>query len=487
MNKQNRIIFFSLIIVFFSFCIPLQAIPDSTHTVISGNIKNLNVYPKTKFFTLKIIDFRGKETVLKDSIKKDGTFKFVFDLYITQDISIEPIVGKFIAHPGDNIQLGIDFKNIGYVRFSGDGQKTNQELYKYLNSNYLAVSYNDQKIPILLPEAYKIYCDSVKNQMVKQRQRFIKEVNPSSEVLKWTNDYVKINYFKALLNFPVSINIELMKENKQLVPSSDYYTFLDHVGSVFTTTLLNTDAYELLNGYTFNICLRNLMDITSNKDSFNLVFMNYIIKNQQNTLFKQALIGNFFYQKLNQKDLNFFVTYKSLFDENTQEPFIKKTIDIYYQSLLEDLENPQKATNTIFKRMTNLSGKYLLDSIVTAHKGKVLYLDFWVRGHKYCQDDFTFMKKLMQDTMGKNIEFVYICLDSNIVEGELELMWYQVQGSHVYCNDEQSMSFDKGFDISAIPYYVLINKQGQIAECGNQLGPSNSETIRKIDKLVSEN
>jgi len=484
---MNKKIIFSVLVVFLCICFPLHAIPGATHTVIKGSIKNLSNYPKTKVFTLKIIDFRGKETVLKDSIKKDGTFQFEFELYIAQDISIEPIVGKFIAHPGDNIQLGIDFKNIGYVRFSGDGQKTNQELYKYLNGNYLAVSYDVHKIETLLPEAYKIYCDSVKNQMTRQRQRFIKEVNPGSEVLKWTSNYVKINYLNSLLYFPTYYNAMFVKDNKPILPTSDYFNFLDQIGSVFSTTLLNADAYELLNGYSLNTSLRFINDFTTYKDSNVVVFINHISQNQPNKILKQALIGNIFYQKLNEKNLNFFANNKTLFDENIQEPFFRKPLETYFQTLQEELENPQKATNTIYNRMTNLSGKLLLDSIITAHKGKVLYLDFWYRGFRTCTDDFTYTKKLTQDYQGKEFDVVYISLDSNIVEGELELMRYQITGSHVYCNRNQSLSFNKGFEIRAIPYYVLINKKGLIVESGNQLVPHIYETIQKIDKLVSEN
>lgn len=45
----------------------------------------------------------------------------------------------FIAHPGDSIHLDVDFKDIGNVKFSGDAQKINTDLYAYLNSNYVVV------------------------------------------------------------------------------------------------------------------------------------------------------------------------------------------------------------------------------------------------------------------------------------------------------------------------------------------------------------
>jgi len=486
MNKHYTTLLFSLLVAFFCICLPLQAIPGTTRTIIKGNIKNLSVYPKTKFFTLKIIDFRGKETVLKDSIKRDGTFQFEFDLYIAQDISVEPIVGKFIAHPGDNIQLAIDYKNIGYVGFSGDGRKTNQDLYTYLNSNYLSVSYDAHKIA-LAEERYINYCDSVKNQMVKQRQRFIKVVNPGSEVLKWTNDYIKISYYKALLEYPLCMNAMLMKENKVFYPSSEYYTFLDKVGSVFSNTLLNTEVYELLNSYILNANIKSLNDFMLNNDSSILVYMNQIIQDQHNSIFKQALIGNILYHKLYVKNLHFIAANKTLFDENIQEPFIKKPLDTFFKTLKEESENPQIASATIYKRMGNVTGKLLLDSIISSHKGKVLYLDLWYRGIPSCMDDFAYAKKLMQDYMGKNIEFVYIGLEPDVVEGELELMWHEIRGSHVYCNYDQIFSLNKGFEINIVPYYVLINKQGLITDSGIHLSPSNPETIQKIDKLLSEN
>ena len=109
---------------------------SSAKTIVSGKIINRDVYPEYMTVTVNVQDFRGADIIYVDSIKADGTFRVEFDLFIIQDIAFHPIVGSFLARPGDSIYIDIDFENIGYVDFSGDFAKANQDYHKYVNSNY---------------------------------------------------------------------------------------------------------------------------------------------------------------------------------------------------------------------------------------------------------------------------------------------------------------------------------------------------------------
>ena len=138
MKHLKRIISIFLLTIVLGGCLEkVDKNQESTLTIITGNVRNLEVYPNTKEVVLNIIDFRGKKTIFKDSIKSDGTFKIEFDLYKTQDISIYPIVGEIIAHPGDSINLRIDFKDIGNIQFFGDSEKSNTDLNKNGVSDHL--------------------------------------------------------------------------------------------------------------------------------------------------------------------------------------------------------------------------------------------------------------------------------------------------------------------------------------------------------------
>jgi thiol-disulfide isomerase/thioredoxin len=460
-----------------------------THTVISGQIKNLDVYPTTKEFTVEIRDFRDKKTIISDSIKSDGTFKLEFDLFIAQDIDIQPIVGRIIAHPGDSIHLDLDFKDMENVKFTGDAQQSNTQLQKYLNSNYTGNEFFESETYKFLSSrsekhdfmSYKVLCDSLKKVMDKNQIDYIKEMNPNAEIRKWAIENMKIQYYESLLSYPLN-NSKI--ENESVMPPAEYFNFLDSVGKVFNNVLLNTDGYKLL-GY-YSAAIWNKKAKSFSRDSAQIFFMKEIINTVKIDLFKQMLIGNFYYNFLNLNSLEFFENNKAFFDANVREPFIKIPLENYYQRIKRDTENPKIASDVILGKVHGTVAKNIMDSILINHKGKVIYMDFWATYCGPCKEEMPNSKELIKKYGGKDVAFVFVCIESNEKNWKLDLSQLQLAGSHYLCNPEQSSGIRKGLGIEGIPFYVLINKQGQITESGNLLRPGNIETQKKIDKLLNE-
>jgi len=485
----TRLIYLCIFLVLAFGCSRRQTANNTvTHTVISGHVKNLDVYPNTKAFTVEIIDFRGEKTVITDSLKSDGTFKLEFELFVAQDIDIQPIVGRIIAHPGDSIHLYLDFKDIGNVKFTGDAQQSNKQLEEYLNSNYSGDKFFASETEEFLTSdsekhdfmSYKVLCDSLKNVMVNKRNDYIKEEKPNEEIRKWSISYINIQYYESLLLYPLS-NSKI--ENENIIPPAEYYTFLDSVGNVFNDVLLNSDGYKLLSVYSAAIWNNKTKSIK--RDSSQILFMNEIIKTVKIDIFKQMLIGNFYYNFLTLNSLEFFENNKAFFDAYVHEPFIKIPLENYYQSVKRDTENPKIASDEILKQVKGTVAKDIMDSILISQKGKVIYIDFWATWCAPCKAEMPNSKELIKKYAGKDIAFVFICLDSNEKNWKLDLSQLQLAGSHYFCNQEQSRGIRKGLGIEGIPFYVLIDKHGQITESGGYLRPGNIETQNKIDKLLN--
>lgn len=486
MQQVTKTIIIIVFIALFIQCkVPAQKnIPAKT--VVSGKIKNLDVYPSTKTFSVEIIDFRGKETIITDTIKTDGTFTLKFDLYISQDVKITPLVGRIFAHPGDSIHIEIDFKNIAEVKFSGDAQKPNQELYKYLNSNYSVDEFRNLRFKTLDFESCKRVCDSARNILANKRAEFIKETNPSSETRAWINQYINTKYYRSLLITPVQ-NIQKAKDYANNPQPKDYFSYLDSIECSFNQEQINTDAIELLDLYFFISQLNSLSEnYNANTDSTITFDVADLIKKQKNGLFKQFLLGDFFYRQLNQNNIEYFDKQRNMFDSLIHEPFIRLPLLTYYCKLKKDIQNPQIASDAILKKMDKTVGKDLMDSILNANKGKVTYIDCWATWCGPCIQEMPNSRKLMEKYAGKKIEFVYFCFNSKEEVWKLTLAQLQLSGQQYLCNQEQSSAISKGFGIKGIPFYILINKQGNIVDSGNHLRPGNPETIRKIDKLLNE-
>lgn len=484
-----RMFYLFIVVALFTCCSQQRKKINATNTVIIGHIKNLENYPNCKEFSVQIVDFRGKETIITDTIKSDGTFKLEFELFIAQDIDIQPIVGRIIAHPGDSIHMDLDFKDIGNVKFSGDAQQSNQQLQKYLNSNYSGVNFFANETHKFLSSdsekhdfmSYKVLCDSLKKVMDKKQVDYIKEMNPNAEVRKWTIENIKIQYYESLLLYPFT-NSKI--ENENVMPPTEYYNFLDSVGKVYNNVLLNTGGYKLLGVYSAAIWNKKAKSI--NRDSAQVLFMKEIINTVKIDIFKQMLIGNFYYNFLNINSLEFFENNKVFFDANIHEPFIRIPLENYYQSIKRDLENPKITSDVLLKKVDNSASKDIMDSILINHKGKIIYIDCWATWCGPCKAEMPHSKELIKKYAGKDVAFVFVCLDSNEKNWKLDLSQLQLAGSHYFCNPEQSRGIRNGLGIKGIPFYVLINKQGQITESGSYLRPGNIDTQNKIDKLLNE-
>ncbi len=485
--NMKKIIDSFFIITALTICVSCSKIENpETKTTITGKIENMDVYPNTKTISVTIVDFRDKKSIFTDSIKSDGSFEIVFDLYKTQDVKVDPIVGEIIIHPGETIELGIDFKDIGNVDFIGKSQKTNQDLYKYLNSNYCINNFNDLDSRKLNPKDFMKLCDSVKSNLISKRNDFILEVNPNQEILKWTIEYIDISYYNAL-----SYYLFRYSHKNKLSPFDSivkyYINHLDSISLLFTSEVINTDSYKLLDIYTGIIAQKLFYNQKiSNKDSAITVLIDNILIESKNDLFKEYLLANFFYQELNQFNLNTFESNKELLINNIQSYSIKTPLFQYYDKLKVLAENPEIGSNSIKAKMTNTSGKVILDSIINKNRGKVIYIDCWATWCGPCKAEMPHSKELMEKLQGEKIEFVYLCIDSKEELWKQTISILQLDGNHIYCDNKQSQDIRKGLDIDGVPYYILINKHGHIIESGNYLRPSNSETINKIKELLKE-
>jgi len=60
-----------------------------------------------------------------------------------------------------------------------------------------------------------------------------------------------------------------------------------------------------------------------------------------------------------------------------------------------------------------------------------------------------------------------------------------VGDNHIYFDETQSKSLGEALKFNAIPFYILIDKNGQIVDTGNgQLRPGRYFTERKVNALL---
>jgi thiol-disulfide isomerase/thioredoxin len=483
----------NLIIGITLFCALLTAschkngLTTAKQTVIDGKIANFKNGPgNTNKFTLTVVDFGGNPTDYTANVKPDGTFTISFDQYIAQDVTIEPLIHSFIAHPGDHIRIDLDYSDIGNVKFGGDGEETNTDLIHYINEYYSKYDETNLKqfFHGLDTANYRATCENMHEDMLKTRKEFLDKYSPNDEVKNWTKNYVDIQYYTALISFCNAYNYLQLKSNptSTTLLTKGYNINDKDIDQIYNTDLLNANSYPLLNHLMPRIPpkeYKNDFDATIKTE------MPAIDRSYNNIILKQSLKAYLFYCTLLQEDVDLFDKNRSLFEDGVHISFIKKPLLKYYSAVKKDLANVQIRSNTILKNATGTLAKPMLDSIIIQNKGKVIYIDFWATWCGPCKAEMPYSKKLIERYKDKPVTFAFICLDSPKDAWKKNVADMGITGVQYYFDNDQSKSICKGLNINAIPHYMIINKDGDITESDVIGRPSQPMTINKIDKLLN--
>jgi len=114
----------------------------------------------------------------------------------------------------------------------------------------------------------------------------------------------------------------------------------------------------------------------------------------------------------------------------------------------------------------------LFDAMMAKFKGKVVYVDFWAT---WCGPCIAGMKKiapLKEELEGEDVVFVYITNQTS-PEKTWELRIPSIKGEHFRVSPDEWNILSQKFQISGIPHYVLVDKDGNVVR--NKLYMSNPE------------
>ena len=124
-----------------------------------------------------------------------------------------------------------------------------------------------------------------------------------------------------------------------------------------------------------------------------------------------------------------------------------------------------------------------LDDILKKYRGKVIYLDFWASWCGPCKREMPYSTQLKKKYDGKDVVFVYISTDKNAAQWENMVEQMELVGEHYRASNKIKMELVERFNLQYIPRYVLINKEGKVAD-DNAKRPSDPMISGDIDKLL---
>jgi len=207
-----------------------------------------------------------------------------------------------------------------------------------------------------------------------------------------------------------------------------------------------------------------------------------LIASNKDRFVKDVFLTRLLREKLDNSQLvnvnSLIPDYEALVRDNPVKKLFLKDYQLAYDRLYKSKLSAKSVLNDAKKLPPNA----VVKSILEKYKGKVVYLDVWATWCAPCISEMANSKKLRNRFVGKDVVFLYLCISSptestwqNLIAG------HNIQGEHYFLSNAQSAELAREFNISYIPWYLIIDKEGNVA---NAERPSSTKTAAKIEELL---
>ncbi|MBN1118621.1 MAG: TlpA family protein disulfide reductase [Bacteroidales bacterium] len=172
------------------------------------------------------------------------------------------------------------------------------------------------------------------------------------------------------------------------------------------------------------------------------------------------------------------------YQQSFKIPFIANYIAYCNEQTIRKIEANKLKSGSIVNDVPKTEADILFESIMKKYKGKVVFVDFWATWCAPCRSGIQQIKPLKEELADKDVVFVYITGPSS-PEKTWANMIPDIRGEHYrVSNDEWNYLCGK-FNISGIPHYTLVGKNGEV------LNPhlphlSNASLKTELEKRMSE-
>lgn len=467
--------------------------------IIAGQIINYDPGLEKNILTIYVND-NGRADQLQYPSKIDslGYFKVGFKRYYPQDVMISYITNfRVIVHPGDSLYVEFDgstnkrteiFKTSKYF---GESAESNKQLSKYLLGyfeNHPNFEVLEKYERLLSPADYILFQDSIRHSMELRRDQFIKEHAPNEEVIRWINSSIWVDYCEFLFQYP-----RKHRDYNELPfawnVDDSYWSFLDSVPNLDLETLIYSNSRAFINQYLhfyiWETARRNAGSISmSNADS--LLIQAILELTPDEGLIRQLTFNEYVNSRFSKYDLTVFENYKAEIHDVITEAYLIEPINLRYLALREIIEKPVFAKDIEVNTISDASASAIWDRILADGKDRVIYIDCWATWCSPCIGEIPSSNQMMEEFRDKNVEFVFLCLDSEENKWRYVLADKQFEGQHYFLNDAQGAYFKELLDIRGFPTYVIIDQSGRIVRSGSDLRPSHESTKTIIKEMIED-
>jgi len=486
---------------------------ENGKSVIAGEIINYEKHPDINAVHIMIRELGVASSKTHTAyLDRKGHFVIRFDKYQPQDVLF-----KYGTHfplfisPGDSLYLKFNadefihpeqkkYNQAECIEFSGDAAQINNNLTSFF-SGLMKMSQvhgsRNVKEAKLSPNEYKSYLMSEREEREQFLQNFIKSHEPSDLFINWAHYYIDYGCGEGLLHYAWFHPFSKQKKKRFEVMDlpEDYYSFLDQLPVDNKPAFICSNYYSFLHEHSlvlydykspfFKKIMQKGMDFTKSKEyqSEYSKLLDGLVKQYSGAAqeFLLSVMLNSLLEYPQRVDV--FDALYSKYEKRINGCF-RKIIQQKYAELKKEEKEAEKEIKG------NTSSVPVIQQILEKHKGKVIYIDILATWCGTCLMELPFSAKLKEEFNGKDVEFVYFCVKSEKRKWESLISDLKIKGDPYLLSDSQYNILSDKFQITSIPRYILVNKEGKVVD-KNAARPSfqrelNTDLIEKINSLIGD-
>ncbi len=149
------------------------------------------------------------------------------------------------------------------------------------------------------------------------------------------------------------------------------------------------------------------------------------------------------------------------------------------------LEANQDKAGFVVNETPKTEGDKLFGAIMEKYKGKVIFVDFWATWCGPCRSGMEQIKPLKEELKDKDMVFVYLTNHTSPMD-KWNMLIPDIEGEHYRVEEDEWNILASRFNISGIPHYILVDKEGEVVKDKMYFSSSNEELKKTFMEYVEE-